>query len=107
MSGAHVFIDRSEFPENVRRDLLESLRTRAINHKFHYESYKQAAKWLALPEAYSPARNDPNCQRIYNEAFAGATAAVNSKCIQLIGLGCGGGQKEARLLELLRGQNTE
>jgi L-histidine N-alpha-methyltransferase len=101
MSGAHVFIDRSQFPGNVRRDLLESLRARAINHKFHYESHKQAAKWLALHEAYSPARRDDSCLRIYDDAYAGAIAALDATNAHLVGLGCGGGQKEARLLELL------
>ncbi len=101
MSGANVFIDRSQFPEHVRRDLLESLRARAINHKFHYESHKQAAKWLALHEAYSPARRDDSCLRIYDDAFRGAMAALDTKNVHLVGLGCGGGQKEARLLELL------
>ena len=101
MSGAHVFIDRSQFPENVRRDLLDSLRARALNHKFHYESHKQAAKWLALHEAYSPARRDESCLNIYDKAFAGAASALVASSIHLVGLGCGGGQKEARLLELL------
>ncbi len=101
MSGATIFIDRSQFPENVRRDLLDSLRARALNHKFHYESHKQAAKWLALHEAYSPARRDDSCLRIYDDAFQGTMAALETKKIHLVGLGCGGGQKEARLLELL------
>ena len=101
MSGANVFIDRSQFPENVRRDLLDSLRARAINHKFHYESHKQAAKWLALHEAYSPARRDDSCLRIYDVAFRSAVVALDTKKVHLVGLGCGGGQKEARLLELL------
>ena len=102
MSGAYVFIDRSQFPENVRRDLLESLRARALNHKFHYESYKQTAKWLALHEAHSPARRDPSCQRIYDDAFNAAVSTANCSRLHVIGLGCGGGQKEARLLQLLR-----
>lgn len=101
MSGANVFIDRSQFPENVRRDLLDSLRARAINHKFHYESHKQATKWLALHEAFSPARRDDSCLRIYDEAFRGAQASLETQNVHLVGLGCGGGQKEARLLELL------
>jgi uncharacterized SAM-dependent methyltransferase len=107
MSGAQVFVHKSQFPENVRRDLLESLRSRIINHKFHYESYKQAAKWLALHEAYSPARRDPSCQRIYDEAFNATALAANSSVVHVIGLGVGGGQKEARLLELLCNRNIE
>ena len=102
MSGAYVFLDRSQFPEHVREDLLGSLRARAINHKFHYDSYKQAAKWLALHEAHSPARRDDSCLRIYDDAFQ-AAATVVGRGVHVIGLGCGGGQKEARLLELLGG----
>lgn len=106
MSGANVFIDRSQFPAAVRRDLIDSLRARAINHKFHYESYKQAAKWLALHEAYSPARRDPSCLRIYDEAFVAAASSMDTPHVHLVGLGCGGGQKEARLLQLLRERNS-
>lgn len=102
MSGAYVFLDRSQFPEHVREDLLGSLRARAINHKFHYDSYKQAAKWLALHEAHSPARRDDSCLRIYDDAFR-AAATVVGRGVHVIGLGCGGGQKEARLLEVLGG----
>ncbi|HWN94084.1 MAG TPA: L-histidine N(alpha)-methyltransferase [Methylomirabilota bacterium] len=107
MFGAHVLIDRSQFPESVRGDLLESLRTRAINHKFHYESYKQAAKWLALHEGFSPARTDASCARIYDAAFTAAALEIASPAIHMAGLGCGGGQKEARLLKLLRAKANE
>src|SRR5271166_3410124 len=58
---AQVTIHASQFPENVRRDLLESLRTRRVNHKFHYDSVKQTQQWLALHQAYSPSRNDADC----------------------------------------------
>lgn len=101
MVGSNVWIDATQFPAAVRAQLLESLRSRRINHKFHYDSYKQAQKWLALHEAYSPARNDADCLRIYEDAFRTATAAVG-KNVHVIGLGCGGGQKEAALLRLLK-----
>ena len=101
MSGAYVFIDRSQFPENVRRDLLESLCARAINHKFHYESYKQAAKWLGLHEAYSPAPQDESYARAYEKAFAAVGEHAHSAEIHVVGFGCGGGEKEARLLRVL------
>jgi len=107
MSGAFVFIDRSQFPENVRRDLLQSLTERAINHKFHYDSYKQATKWLALHEAYSPARTDPDCGRIYNSAFRSLLGTDLPARLEVIGAGCGGGQKEARLLEILHRADRE
>lgn len=103
---AQVAIHASQFPENVARDLLESLRRRQINHKFHYDSLKQARKWLALHQAYSPSRTDPACARAYDLAFA-AAARFAAPRIHLVGLGCGGGQKDTRLLELLRHAGKE
>src|SRR5438105_6016550 len=101
-SLANVTIHSSHFPENVRRDLLESLRTRQINHKFHYDSIKQTQKWLALHQACSPSRTDADCAAIYDRSFEAVTARIAAKRVHLIGLGCGGGQKDARLLTLLR-----
>jgi L-histidine Nalpha-methyltransferase len=101
MSGANVFIHESQFPDALRRELLRSFRTRRINHKFHYESHKQAQKWLAVHEAHSPARIDRECRRIYDDAFAETAKIFADKPVRVVGLGCGGGQKDARLIELL------
>jgi L-histidine Nalpha-methyltransferase len=101
-SSAQITIHPSQFPERVRRDLHESLRSRRVNHKFHYDSVKQAQKWLALHEAYSPARTDSDCVATYDAAFVSTAKKIETARVHLIGLGCGGGQKEARLLELLR-----
>ena len=104
---AHVAIHSSQFPENVRRDLLDSLRTRQINHKFHYDSLKQTQKWLALHQAYSPSRTDADCVATYDRGFAVAASRIASKSAHLIGLGCGGGQKDSRLLTLLASAGKE
>jgi len=101
-AAAHVTIHPSQFPEQVRRDLLQSLRSRQINHKFHYDSIRQTQKWLALHEACSPARTDPDCAATYDAAFVAAAKKIDAPAVHLIGLGCGGGQKDTRLLELLR-----
>ena len=102
MKTASISIHASQFPENVRRDLLVSLRTRKINHKFHYDSVKQTQKWLALHQIYSPTRNDENCRAIYEASFEAAAAKIKAKSVHVIGLGCGGGQKDTRLLKLLK-----
>jgi L-histidine Nalpha-methyltransferase len=99
---ANLLIHESQFPENVRRDLLASWHSRAINHKFHYDSVKQTHKWLALHQQFSPARYDKNCHAIYDQSFRAVTAQIKSKNVHLIGLGCGGGQKDTRLLKLLK-----
>ena len=96
-----VAIHPSQFPENVRRDLLASLRTRRVNHKFHYDSVKQTQKWLALHEAHSPARYDKNCLTTYDESFITAAKSIKAKQVHVIGLGCGGGQKDVQLLNQL------
>ncbi len=101
-SLVQVAIHPSQFPESVRRDLLESLRTRRVNHKFHYDSVKQTQQWLALHQAFSPSRTDPDCAAAYDRSFTAAVARVDSRRVHLIGLGCGGGQKDTRLLKLLR-----
>ena len=100
-SAANVTILPSQFPGQVRRDLLESLRARKTNHKFHYDSIKQTQKWLALHDAYAPSRNDDDCRAIYEAGFAAATQRVGGTAVHLIGLGCGGGQKDAQMLSLL------
>jgi uncharacterized SAM-dependent methyltransferase len=99
---AKVLIHASQFPEKVRRDLLASLRTRRMNHKFHYDSVRQTQKWLALHQAYSPTRNDADCRAIYEKSFKAAVAQIKAKSVHVIGLGCGGGQKDTRLLKLLK-----
>jgi uncharacterized SAM-dependent methyltransferase len=106
-SVANVRIHASQFPENVRRDLLGSLRRGEVNHKFHYDSIKQTQKWLALHQAYSPSRTDPDCAAIYDRSFEAVANRIQAKRAHLIGLGCGGGQKDTRLLKLLRKRAKE
>jgi hypothetical protein len=98
---ANVAIHPSQFPAQVRRDLQACLRTRQVNHKFHYDSVKQAQQWLALHEIYSPSRNDPDCQAVYQRSYEALSLRLKTKRVHLIGLGCGGGQKDCRLLRLL------
>jgi L-histidine Nalpha-methyltransferase len=102
MSGAFVLVDRSQFPDNVRKELLDSLSKRSLNHKFHYESYKQATKWLSLHEAYSPSRTDSSCARMYEDAFRALAAMDLAEHVEVVSLGCGGGQKEIQLLKALQ-----
>lgn len=101
-STIDVAIHASQFPEKVQRDLLDSLLRRQVNHKFHYDSHKQTQQWLELHQAYSPSRTDPNCAECYEAAFAAAAKEIRSASVHLIGLGCGGGQKDASLLRRLR-----
>ena len=106
-SLVQVSIHSSQFPASVQRDLSHSLRTRQINHKFHYDSVKQAHKWLAVHEAYSPARTDPDCVATYDSSFRGTVGKLAAQRISFISLGCGGGQKDIQLLRMLREAGKE
>ncbi len=107
LPAVSVLIHPSQFPERVQRDLEQSLRSRQVNHKFHYDSVKQTQKWLALHQACAPSRNDPDCAATYDAAFNAAATHLSAPRVQLIGLGCGGGQKDTRLLEALREKGKE
>ncbi len=98
---ANIRIHASQFPAAVREDLLRSLRIRQVNHKFHYDSLKQTQKWLALHQAYSPSRADEDCIAIYERSFEAAADCLKTPAVHLVGLGCGGGQKDVRLLRRL------
>jgi L-histidine Nalpha-methyltransferase len=104
---AHVLVHPSQFPENVRRDFVASLRSRRVNHKFHYDSVKQTQKWLALHRACSPSRTDAGCAVTYDRSFAAAAARIHGRRVHVIGLGCGGGQKDTRLLRVLQRPGRE
>jgi uncharacterized SAM-dependent methyltransferase len=86
---------------------MESLRTAEVNHKFHYDSVKQTQKWLALHQAYSPSRTDASCAAIYDRSFQAGANRIEGNRVHLIGLGCGGGQKDTRLLKLLQKNGKE
>ena len=101
-SVAKILVHPSQSPENLRRQRRQALERRQINHKFHYDSPEQAEKWLALHQAYSPCRTDSDCAAVYDRAFAAAAARLTSLRLHLIGLGCGAGQKDLRLLRLLQ-----
>ncbi|HHY84242.1 MAG TPA: L-histidine N(alpha)-methyltransferase [Verrucomicrobia bacterium] len=106
-SAATVLIHPSQFPANVRRALVQSLRRRQVNHKFHYDSVRQAQQWLRVHEAYAPSRNDPQWIAAFDRAFEAALKHARPGPLHLIGLGCGGGQKDRRLLELARADHRE
>jgi len=81
--------------------LLASLRSRRVNHKFHYDSIKQTQQWLALHAAYSPSRTEADCAATYAKSFAAVAGRTRARRVHLVGLGCGGGRKDTSLLRRL------
>lgn len=103
----NVAVHSSQFPESIQRDLLESLGSRKIAHKFHYDSVKQAQQWIALHRQFSPRFADPSYAQIYDSGYALTANQVRGKRVQVIALCCGDGSKDARLLSVLRRRKKE
>lgn len=97
-----VHFHPSQFPGAVEAAFCESLRNRRMNHKFHYDTPRQAHRWLQVHEAFSPARQDHSCQAAYEAGARAAAALCGDATVEVVSLGCGGGQKELNLLRALR-----
>ncbi|MEY3870174.1 MAG: hypothetical protein RLZZ338_4065 [Cyanobacteriota bacterium] len=97
-----VYVHPSQFPHQVYQDYLGGFALGKINQKFHYDSVKQSQKWLKLHEAFSPARTSDDCINAYEKCFEKTAKIVdNFSKLQLIGLGCGGGEKDKLLISYL------
>lgn len=103
MSDAfELTVHESQWPATLAVQLQEALKARRIPSKFLYETPRQVRRWLRLHERCSPARTDADCQRAYQACFEAASAIVGSAECEVLGLGCGGGQKEVGLARTLQ-----
>ncbi len=78
-----------------------SLRTSAIDPAFHYLGVRQADLWLKVHQRHAPGSVDPNLNDIYRNLAADLSHALAGRHVHLIGLGAGGGEKEAMILQAL------
>ena len=102
MAFTPIRVHASQHPAAIARVLLSSLRDRAVNHKFHYASYKQARQWNTLFSQYSPFVNDPACAQAYEQSYIHTAQRITASSMHIISLGCGSGEKDLRLLQSLR-----
>lgn len=96
-----MWVHPSQFPDRVRQELLESLKSRRIPPKFLYDSVKLAHKWVRLHRALSPARARADTLRAYTLAAGELAGRLQGQPVYLVGLGCGDGFKEGLVLEQL------
>lgn len=101
-------IHESVSPGARLKALQRALRVRLIPGAFHYETPRQAQKWLELHEAYSPARRDKGAACIYQAAGEALAAHLPPGEVLIVGLGCGGGEKDRALVQacLARGMTV-
>jgi len=99
---ALVGVHQSQFPSRYARGLADGFHARAIPHKYHYDTPKQALKWVALHGKYSPYASDPACRELYRAAARAAAARVQPNIAHVVGVGCGSGLKDLHVVEELR-----
>jgi hypothetical protein len=69
---------------------------------FHYETPRQARLWRALHEAVSPAGQAGAAWGLYEQAAEAVVSRLPEGEVLVIGLGCGSGRKDCRVLEACR-----
>ena len=97
-----MIVHISHAPAAVQRQLIDSLRIGQVPPKFLYDGERQTEKWLAVHRAHSPSRTDAGVQSIYDLAFDESLGQAAGESVCLVGLGCGGGQKDTRYLPRLK-----
>src|SRR4051812_26754248 len=97
----HPCICHSSVDSGYRSKILShSLRTHQIHPRFLYESPESSLRWLQVHKKYSPVQNQKTFS-IYQKAYDELAAKLNNKHVQVVSLGCGGGNKDRPLLATL------
>ncbi len=81
---------------------LDSLLRGEVDHGFHYQGVKQAELWLEVHRRHAPLSADPSFAEIFRAISSETAEGLAGQAVHVIGLGPGGGEKEAWLLEALQ-----
>lgn len=95
-----VRIDESVSAAAHRAGLLAALRDGVIDNRFHYVGERSAGLWRELAACHSPAHADDGLAA-YDAATRVAVTALGNGPVHLIGVACGDGVKERRILGAL------
>ena len=97
-----VWVHSSLRARALREKRRDSLGRGAVDHGFHYQGARQAELWLDVHRRHAPAFADPAFGEIFRRLAAETAAELAGRAVHVIGLGPGGGEKEAWLLQALR-----
>ena len=101
-----VAIHPSLFPEAVHARLRASFQTRRIHGAFHYDTARRAHRWMQVHAAHSPAVTADDARSIYDQAARESVVGLEPGAWGCIGLGCGSGHKEARVVAAWAAQGS-
>ncbi|MFM8883860.1 MAG: hypothetical protein ACKOH7_03520 [Solirubrobacterales bacterium] len=98
-----VVVHESVHPEALAAELRDGLVGGEVATRQHYVSARQARLWREIAAAFSPARDEADGVRAYDAVNGLVADRVAGAGAHVIGLGCGDGAKERRLLDALAG----
>ncbi|MFM8762489.1 MAG: L-histidine N(alpha)-methyltransferase [Solirubrobacterales bacterium] len=98
-----VVVHESVHPEALAAELRDGLAGGEVATRQHYVSARQARLWREIAAAFSPARDEADGVRAYDAVNGLVADRVSGAGAHVIGLGCGDGAKERRLLDALAG----
>lgn len=98
-----VVVHESVHPEALAAELRDGLAGGEVATRQHYVSARQARLWREIAAAFSPARDEADGVRAYDAVNGLVADRVSGAGAHVIGLGCGDGAKERRLLGALAG----
>ncbi len=96
--GVAIWMDDSARPSRQAEALHGAMARGRVPSGALYATPFQSLRWLALHEAWSPARRDGGVQSAYDEVFGVLRDRLGRSPWTLVSLGCGGGQKEEQFL---------
>lgn len=95
-----VRIHESVSPAAHRAGMLAALEAGRVDNRFHYVGERSAGMWRALASSHSPAQAEDGLAA-YDAAARAAIARLPEGPVHVIGVACGDGVKERRLLGAL------
>lgn len=102
-----VRIDESVTPAAHRAGLIAALEARRVDNRFHYVGELASRRWRDLAASHSPAQDADDGVVAYDDAAKAVIAALPDGPVHVIGVACGDGVKERRLLGALRSAGRE
>jgi hypothetical protein len=97
----NVAVHASVHPAALAAELRDGVASGTVSTRQLYISVRQARLWRAIAAAFSPARDDGDGGRAYERVNVHAATLLAGEPVHVIGLGCGDGAKERRLLDSL------
>lgn len=99
-----AMVHESVHPDALAAELRDGLVAGSVATRQHYVTPQQARRWREIAAAFSPARNESDGVPIYDAINGLIADRIGAEGAHVVGLGCGDGAKERRLLDALAGR---